>query len=51
MKKNMYRKPLENLRIKVDVRLVANAKDIQKLVSKTTFGFEKMFNRNFLAVQ
>ena len=35
----MYRKMMKNLRNRVDVRFVTNAKDYQKLGKKTTFVF------------
>ena len=44
---SIYGKTCENLRKRVDVRLVADQKKLSKLVSKPTFVNSKIFNENF----
>ena len=41
---------MENLRKRVDVRLVTNEKKLDKLTSKPTFVSSKIFNENLMAV-
>ena len=41
---------MENLRNRVDVRLVANSKDYQSLVSKTSFASRKILIKNLAQV-
>ena len=41
-----YRKTMENLNKKVDLRHAANAKDYQKFVSKSSFVSQKLSNFN-----
>ena len=41
---------MENLRKRVDVRLVTNEKKLDKLTSKLTFVSSKMFNKNLMTV-
>ena len=40
---------MENLRIRVKVRLVNNAKDYKKYVSKPSFVSQKIFSKKFVA--
>lgn len=47
---SIYGKTCENLRKRVDVRLVADQKKLSKLVSKPTFVHSKIFNENLVAV-
>ena len=42
---------MENLRKRVDIRLVTNEKKLDKLTSKPTFVSSKIFNENLMAVQ
>lgn len=46
----MYGKTIENLRNRVDVSLVIYSKDYQKLVSKPSFVYQKVFNKNVVAI-
>ena len=41
---------MENLRKRVKVRLVNNAKEYKKYVSKPGFVSQKIFNKNFVAI-
>ena len=41
---------MENLRKRVDVRLVTNEKKLDKLTSKPTYVSSKIFNENLMAV-
>ena len=41
---------MENLRKRVDVRLVKNEKELTKLVSKPTYACSKICNENLVAV-
>ena len=41
---------MENLRKRVDVRLVANSEDYEKLVSKPSLVLRKIFNKNLIVV-
>ena len=41
---------MDNLRKRVKVRLVNNAEDSKKYVSKPSFVLEKIFSRNFVAI-
>ena len=45
-----FGKTMENLRKRVDVRLVTDQKKLSKLVSKPTYVNSKIFNENLLAV-
>ena len=47
---SVYVKTIENLRNSVDVRLQTNSKDYQKLVSKPSFVYQKVFNKNLVAI-
>ena len=50
MNNSVFGKTMENLRKRVDVRLVTNEKKLDKLTSKTTFVSSKIFNENLMAV-
>ena len=50
MNNNAYGKTMENLRKRINVRLVNNAKDYLKYVRKQTFISQKIFNKNFAAI-
>ena len=47
---SVYGKTMENLRKRIHVRLVNNAKDNEKYVSKPNFVSQKFFNKNLLAI-
>ena len=47
---SFYGKILENLRKRVNVRLVNNVKDYKKHVSKPSFVSRKIFNKKFAAI-
>ena len=51
MNKSTFDKTIENLRQIINVRLVNNAEDYKKYVSKPSFVSQKIFNENFLAIQ
>ena len=50
MNNSVYSKTMENLRKRVKVRLVSNAKDHKKWVSRPDFVSQKIFSRNFAAI-
>ena len=45
-----FGKTMENLRKRINVRLINNAKDYVKCVSKPTFVSQKIFSKNFVAI-
>ena len=47
---SVFGKMMENLRKRVDVRLVTNEKKLDKLTSKPTYLSSKIFNENLMAV-
>ena len=47
---SVYRNAMKNLREIISVRLVNNAKDYKKYVSKPNFVSQKNFNKNFVAI-
>ena len=47
---SVFGKTMENLRKRVDVRLVTNEKKLLKLASKPTYVSSKIFNKNLVAV-
>ena len=47
---SVYGKTMENLRKRISVRLVTNAKDYLKYVSKTTFISKKILSERFAAI-
>ena len=50
MNNSVFGKRIENLRKRVNVRLVNNAKDYVRYISKPTFVSQKMFCKNFVAI-
>ncbi|XP_078355713.1 uncharacterized protein LOC144640434 [Oculina patagonica] len=50
MNNSVFGKTMENLRKRVDVRLVTNKKKLLKLTSKPTYVSSKIFNENLVAV-
>ena len=50
MNNSIFGKTMENVRKRVDVRLVTNEKKLDKLTSKPTFVSSKIFNENLMAV-
>ena len=50
MNNSVFGKTIENLRKRVDVRLVTNEKKLLKLASKPTYVSSKVFNENLVAV-
>ena len=50
MNNSVFGKTMENLRKRVDVRLVTNEKKLLKLTSKPTYVSSKIFNENLVAV-
>ena len=50
MNNSVFSKTMENLRKRVDVKLVINEKKLDKLTSKPTYVSSKIFNENLMAV-
>ena len=50
MNNSVFGKTMENVRKRVDVRLVTNEKKLDKLTSKPTYDSSKIFNENLMAV-
>ena len=50
MNNSIYGKTMEHLRKRVNIRLVDNAKDYEKWVSRHSFVSQKIFGRNFVAI-
>ena len=50
MNNSVYGKTMENLRKRVDVRLITDEKKLIKWVSKPTYVSSKIFNKNLVAV-
>ena len=50
MNNSVFVKTMENLRTRVDVRLVTDEKKLDKLTSKPTYVSSKIFNENLMAV-
>ena len=50
MNNSVFGKTMENLRKRVDVRLITNEKKLLKMVSKPTYVSSKIFNENLVAV-
>ena len=51
MNDSVFGKKMENLRKRIDVRLVTNEKKLDKLTSKPTFVSSKIFSENLMAVR
>ena len=51
MNKSIYGKTMENLRKRIKVRLVNDAKDYKKRLNRQSFVSQKIFSRNFACVQ
>lgn len=51
MNNSVFGKTMENLRKRVDVRLVTHQKKLSKLVSQSTYVNSKIFNENLVAVR
>ena len=50
MNNSVFGKTMENLRKRISVKLVNNAKDYVKCISKPTFVSQKIFRKNFVAI-
>ena len=50
MNNGVFGKTMENLRKRVDVRLVTDEKKLDRLTSKPTYVSSKIFNENLMAV-
>ena len=50
MNNSVYGKIMENLRKRTKVRLVNNAKNYKKYVSRPSFASQKIFNENLVAI-
>ena len=50
MNNSVFGKTMENLRRRIDVRLITNEKKLLKLASKPTYVSSKIFNENLVAV-
>ena len=50
MNNSVYGKAMENLRKRIKFRLVNNAKDYKKYVSRPSFVSQKIFNKNLVAI-
>ena len=49
MNNSVFGKTMQNLRKRVDVRLVTNEKKLDKLTAKPTYMSSKIFNENLMA--
>ena len=47
---SVYGKTMENLRKRIDVKLVNNAKDYKKYVTKSSFVSQKLFSKDLVAI-
>ena len=50
MNNSVFGKIMENLRKRISVKLVNNAKDYVKCISKPSFVSQKIFSKNFAAI-
>ena len=50
MNNSVFGKTLENLRKRMSIKLINNAKDYVKCISKPSFISQKIFRRNFVAI-
>ena len=51
MRNSFFGETMENLRKRINVRLVNNAEDYKKYVSKPSFVSQKLFSKNFVAIR
>ena len=47
---SVYGKTMENLKKRIDVKLVNNAKDYKKYVTKSSFVSQKLFSKDLVAI-
>ena len=47
---SVYGKTMEYLRKRINVRLINNAKDYDKYISKPSYISRKIFSKNFVAI-
>ena len=50
MNNSVFGKRMENLRKRMSIKLINNAKDYVKCISKPSFVSQKIFRRNFVAI-
>ena len=50
MIKTVYGKTMENLRKRINVRLIIHTKDYKKYLSRPNFVLQKIFSENFVAI-
>ena len=50
MNNAVYGKTMENLRKRMDVKIITNEKDLMKWVSKSTYISSKIFSKNLVAI-
>ena len=50
MNNSTFGKTMENLRKRINVRLVNNAKDHKKCVNRPSFVSQKIYNKNVVAI-
>ena len=50
MNYSVYGKKMENLRKRVNVRLLRDARNVKKWVTRLTFVSQKIFNKNLVAI-
>ena len=50
MVNSIYGKIMENLRKRINIRLIVNTKDYKKYVSRPSFVSQKIFSENFVAI-
>ena len=51
MNKDIYRKTMENLRNRIDVKLINNEKDSLKCISKPSYMTHKIFDNNLVVIR
>ena len=50
MVNSIYGKIMENLRKRINIRLIVNTKDYKKYVSRPSFVSQEIFSENFVAI-
>ena len=50
MNNSVFGKTMDHLRKRISVKLVNNAKDYVRCISKTSFVSQKIFSKNFVAI-